>query len=86
MAAYRVAVGVGVSPLEFWNMTPYLSRIAIGALHDDHITQLWMSASLTRSKKLPALDKLLHRRNSDKKDMVGLKTALMGAVFKQREA
>ena len=83
MEAFRSAVEGGVSPVEFWTLTPYLTRQATAALRDKTVTQMWMTAALTRAKKLPELAKLLNKRQEDKKDVAAkLKAALSGVKGK----
>ena len=85
MAAYKVAISVGVSPVEFWDMTPYLTRTAIQSMSDERITQTWMLAGMMRAKKLPELSKLLSKK-TDKKDISqGLKMALMSLNTKSKK-
>ena len=77
---FRAAIQAGVSPIEFWSLTPYLTRLAIGAISDGRNTQSWILANLTRARKLPKLDDLLNRkREAVKTADVGLrlKAALM---------
>ena len=61
MAAFYSAVRAGVSALEFWSLTPYLSRQAVIALSDGATVEAWSIGAMTRTKKLPALDTLLIR-------------------------
>ena len=65
-------------------MTPYLSRLAVGALSEESITRIWTLAAMMRMKKLPKLEKLTGKGKSKGKDMLSLKTALMGASTKKR--
>lgn len=84
MEAFRSAVEGGVSPVEFWNLTPYLTWQATAALRDRAVTQIWMAAALTRAKKLPELAKLLSKGPEDKKDVAAkLKAALMSMKRKE---
>ena len=62
--AYRAAVVAGLSPVEFWQMTPYLTRIAMSALYDGRATQAWQVANLTRARKLPRLRELMQKKNT----------------------
>ena len=59
MAAFKEAVSEGISPTEFWLLTPYLSGIAVNAAYERSIKQAWRTATLMRVKKLPDLKKLL---------------------------
>lgn len=79
MAAHHNAVSVGLSPVEFWSLTPYLARNAISALADGRITQAWMTANLSRAKTLPKLEKLLSKTEPKSGDIgMKLKSALAG--------
>lgn len=49
----------GISPSEFWGLTPYLVRHAMTAMSDGRTMLAWMTASLSRASKLPKLEKLL---------------------------
>lgn len=84
LKAYKAAVAAGVSPAEFWGMTPYLTGQAVIAMNDETTTRIWTLAAMTRAKKLPKLDKLLSKTESVKKDMTGLKMALAGMIPKKR--
>lgn len=59
MAAFFSAVKSGVSPVDFWTMTPYLTRAAIKGLIDGRTLIAWQTAALTRAKKFPKLEELL---------------------------
>lgn len=61
-------------------MTPYLSKLAIGAMNDETVTLMWTQASLMRMKTLPKLDKLLNKAKQEQKPDVSarLKSALLG--------
>lgn len=83
VAAYKTAVAAGVSPVDFWQLTPYLTKYAIRATHEEQITRTWILASLMRAKKLPKLEKLL-KQEKPKSDMENrLKTALSGLSKKK---
>lgn len=69
MAAFHNAVMYGVSPGEFWGLTPYLTRQAVCALADGRSTSAWLMANLSRAKKMPKLESLLVRREVDHADM-----------------
>jgi hypothetical protein len=84
LKAYKAAVAAGVSPAEFWGMTPYLTGQAVIAMNDETTTRIWTLAAMTRAKKLPKLDKLLSKTKPEKKDMGGLKMALAGIIPKKR--
>lgn len=72
---------VGVSPLDFWNLTPFLCRHATSALADGRSYTAWLTAALTRAKKMPKLNDLLtNKPNRDRAGMeAGLKAALRQA-------
>lgn len=61
MAAFRNAVTSGISPAEFWGLTPYLTRHAMAAMSDSRTITAWMTANLSRAKTLPKLEKLLSK-------------------------
>lgn len=73
MAAYKNAVSMGMAPSEFWGLTPYLARHAITAMSDGRTMLAWMTASLSRASKLPALDKLLSRDKEPEKVDLSMK-------------
>lgn len=75
------AVKAGISPVEFWGLTPYLTRKAIPALQDGRTTAAWMTAQLTRAKKIPKLAELTTKKTAprSRREMEGsLKDHLMG--------
>jgi hypothetical protein len=78
MAAFESAVSCGVSPQEFWGLTPYLTRTAMSGARKYQIKTAWFSAAFTRAKKLPGLDDLLSKMDSKPKGAAGLKNALAG--------
>jgi len=43
-------------------MTPYLVRVAMPALLDRDNTLAWTQAAMTRTKKLPKLEKLMSKK------------------------
>jgi hypothetical protein len=65
-------------------MTPYLSKLAMAALHDETVTRIWMQASMTRMKKLPPLNKLLNRDKTGRDAGMRLKAALIGISEKEK--
>lgn len=75
MAAYQAACRDGVSPVDFWALTPYECRYAMAGLRDGRTTLAWQIAALQRQKKLPDLGKLLAR---EKDTATSLKAALSG--------
>lgn len=64
MEAFRTSVQAGVSPLEFWGLTPYLTKAAVDALSDGRNTQSWVQAALVRAKKMPKLESLLVQKRT----------------------
>lgn len=83
VGAYKASVASGISPVEFWTLTPYLTKHAIKAASDENITRTWILANLMRAKKLPKLEKLL-KQEKPKSDMENrLKTALSGLSKKK---
>ena len=77
VTAFREAVSEGLSPSDFWEMTPYLTGTAMDALYDLRIKQGWIVAGLMRQKKLPELKKLLSKKPVDTKQRMNeLKAAL----------
>ncbi len=77
MQAYCAAVQAGVSPVDFWELTPYLTRKAVTALTDGRNTQAWMIAALTRAKKMPKLTEMISKPNVTRENMeADLKKAL----------
>lgn len=73
VAVYRAAVAAGITPVEFWDMTPYLTKQAIRAANEEQITQQWILASLTRMKKLPKLETLLSEGKPHRKVDLSMK-------------
>jgi len=59
-----VALRAGISPQEFWNLTPYLTRLAIDAKVETQMTYLWVQAGLIRAKKMPDLKRFLARKET----------------------
>jgi len=78
VAAFKTAIRAGLSPLDFWSLTPYLTRLAIMAGRDRQMTDAWIQAKLTRAKKLPELSELLEEQTARKDNMIDLKNHLMG--------
>lgn len=69
MQAYCAAVQAGIRPVEFWELTPYLTRKAITALTDGRNTQAWTIAALTRAKKMPKLSEMTSKPNVARENM-----------------
>jgi len=85
-----MAVSAGISSIEFWELTPYLKRLAIEGTHDRDVAISWLTASLGRAKKIPKLKTMLSKKQEgwDKKDMeAGLKNAFstIKAIKKKRK-
>jgi len=80
--AYRAAVVAGISPIEFWQLTPYQTRIAMEAILERSDKQAWMIAAFTRAKKLPKFEKL-SRGKKKVKDGLELKRALEATAMKE---
>ena len=57
-----MAVAEGISPTEFWSLTPYLTKLALPALRDLHNGSAWMVAALSRTRKLPTMEEMLTRK------------------------
>jgi hypothetical protein len=61
---FEEAVRAGISPKDFWDLTPYLTRLAMGALHDGSTGRMWILAALTRAKKLPRMEDMMSRKDN----------------------
>ena len=59
MAAYKTAIRNGISPIEFWQLTPFLTAHAIESSHESMLVSSWHVAAFSRQKRLPKLQKLL---------------------------
>ena len=81
--AYRAAVVAGISPVEFWTLTPYQTRIAMEATLERSDKQAWMIAAFTRSKKLPKFESL-NRGKRVMKDGLLLKKQLQATALKEK--
>jgi len=51
MAAYQAACRDGVSPVDFWALTPYECRYAMAGLRDGRTTLAWQIAALLAREK-----------------------------------
>ena len=80
--AYRAAVVAGISPTEFWSLTPYQTRIAMEATLERSDKQAWMIAAFTRAKKLPKFERL-GRGKRVMKDGLLLKKQLQATAVKE---
>ena len=78
MAAFKAVVASGLSPVEFWELTPYLTGLAVGGALDRQTTRAWLNANYTRAKELPPLADLLGKAERKKPNMGNLKDHLMG--------
>jgi hypothetical protein len=72
----------GISPLEFWQLTPYQTRVAMEAAMERADKQAWMIAAFTRTKKMPKWEAL--SRKKTKGPRPGLEKELK-AFFGPRE-
>jgi len=78
-AAYVRAVRAGLSPVEFWQLTPYLTRLAVTALDDKAVTDAWLVAAMSRQKKLQRLEELTSKpRKAPPKDLQAKMRLLLG--------
>jgi len=73
----------GISPLEFWQLTPYQTRVAMEAAMERADKQAWMIAAFTRTKKLPKYEKLSRGKKVVKSSM-DLKRAMMATAAKEK--
>lgn len=69
--AFKAATRAGISPIEFWKLTPYQTGLVIGAWveskKDEYklaVAGAWYSEAFHRTKKLETLDRIL----GDKKE------------------
>ena len=76
MAAFKAAVRLGLSPVDFWELTPYLTGLAVGGAVSKQTTDAWLNANFVRAKKLPDLAKLLENSEEKKNSMDDLKNHL----------
>jgi hypothetical protein len=75
--SFQSAVSEGISPVDFWRMTPYLTGRAATGLYDMHTRQAWLTARMTRAKKLGELKQFLSKRKVDPRTRMNeLKAAL----------
>lgn len=84
MEAYSTAVQAGISPVEFWRLTPYLARTAARAATEARNTASWLTACLIRAKKMPKLSELIGRREPVSSVENRLKTALQVNKIKKK--
>ena len=76
MEAFKTSVKVGLSPVDFWELTPYLTGLAVGGALSKQTTDAWINASFGRAKKLPDLANLLGDVEEKKDNMDDLKNHL----------
>ena len=81
--AFKKATLAGISPVEFWQLTPYQTRIAMEATLERSDKQAWMIALFTRSKKLPKFESL-GRGKRVMKDGLLLKKQLQATALKEK--
>ena len=77
MEAFKVVVRSGLSPVDFWELTPYLTGLAVGGLVDKQTTDAWLNAAYGRTKTLPELASLLGTVEEKKNNMDDLKNHLL---------
>ena len=83
MAAFKAAVRAGLSPVEFWEITPYLTGLAVGGAISKQTSDAWLYANYVRAKNLPDLDTLLGDDGVKSNNMANLKNHL--ALLKGRK-
>ena len=76
MAAFKAAARLGLNPVDFWELTPYLTGLAVGGAVSKQTTDAWLNANFGRAKKLPDLAKLLGESEEKKDNMDDLKSHL----------
>jgi hypothetical protein len=81
--AYRSAVVAGLSPVDFWSLTPYQTRIAMEATMEREDKQAWLIAAFTRIKKLPKYESLSREKKSIKSGL-DLKKILEKTALKEK--
>lgn len=65
MASFKAAVRQGIEPDTFWELTPYQTQIAMSGLSDGRTILAWQMAVLSRAGKMPKLDKLLSKDETE---------------------
>ncbi len=82
-AAHRA----GLSPSEFWGLTPYLLTVLLRAETSERIARqeqaawhAWHVAAMSRAKKMPHLKELMPRRETPKDVGARLKATLKAAM------
>ncbi len=78
VAAFKAAVSAGLSPIEFWEMTPYLTGEAVGSAISKQTTDAWLGANYVRAKELPPLTDLLNTGKKEPSNMADFKNHLQG--------
>jgi len=71
--AFKGAVSAGISPVEFWELTPYLTRKACGATVQARLWAIWTQEATHRRKKLPSLKEFTRVTEEPTKKMADLK-------------
>ena len=77
VVAFKAVVRAGLSPVDFWELTPYLTGLAVGGAVSKQTTDAWLSANYSRAKNLPDLDKLLGTAEEKNNNMDDLKNHLL---------
>jgi hypothetical protein len=75
--AFEAAVSCGVSPSEFWGLTPYLTKYAMDGARKHQLRGAWLTAALHRAKKMPKLEEMMTKMDGKPKGAAGLKDALL---------
>lgn len=70
MDAYQTAVRAGIGPAEFWGLTPYQTRMVLAALHDRRAEQAWLTAALSRAKKMPPMEKVMAGKTASPESLI----------------
>ncbi len=76
MSTAKAVVRAGLSPVEFWELTPYLTGLAVGGATNKQTTDAWLMAGFSRAKKLPELASLLVGDEGKRDNMDDLKDHL----------
>ena len=76
VAAFKAAARLGLNPVDFWKLTPYLTGLAVGGAVKKQTTDAWLNANLGRAKKLPELASLLDDVKEKKDNMDDFKNYL----------
>lgn len=79
MEAFKAAARLGLDPVNFWDLTPYLTSLVVGGALRKQTTDAWLNANYGRAKKLPDLASLLGDDQEKKDSMDDLKQHLQSA-------